>query len=148
MAIESLKKLFKRDLNRLKTEIESYTAEKNMWVIDKEISNSAGNLCLHLLGNLNAYIGVGLAHTGYIRNRELEFADKNIPKELLLKQIEITIDVVEKGLNSLTESRMGTDFPLVIWDQSTEMEYTLIHLLTHLNYHLGQINYHRRLVDN
>ena len=147
MALESLKKLFKRDLNRLKTEIELYTSEKNMWIIDKEISNSAGNLCLHLIGNLNAYIGVGLANSGYIRNRELEFADKNIPKELLLKQIEDTISVVEIGLNTLTESRMHTDFPLVIWDTPTEMEYTLIHLLTHLNYHLGQINYHRRLFD-
>ncbi|MEJ5996128.1 DUF1572 family protein [Pedobacter sp. Du54] len=145
--MESLKALFKRDLNKLKIEIESYTSEKNIWIVDKKISNSGGNLCLHLIGNLNAYVGVGLAKTGYIRNREREFANKNVERAVLVKQIEDTITMVENGLNGLTESKMSTDFPIEIWDKPTEMGYTLIHLLSHLNYHLGQINYHRRLLD-
>ena len=147
MAIESLKKLFTRDLNRLKTEIESYTSEKNIWIIDQEISNSAGNLCLHLIGNLNAYVGVGLANSNYIRQRDLEFSLKDIPRVELIKQIESTIKVVEDGLSKLIDNQLNDDFPIIIWEQSTEMGFTLFHLLTHLNYHLGQINYHRRLLD-
>ena len=51
--VEVLQSLFKRDLQKLRTEIESYKKEENIWVVDKEISNTAGNLCLHLVGNLN-----------------------------------------------------------------------------------------------
>lgn len=146
--IDNLKILFKRDLNKLKTEIEGYTSEKNIWIVGDGISNAAGNLCLHLIGNLNAYIGVGLAKSDYQRDREREFAEKNRPRAQLLKQIDETITMVENALNGLTKSQMSSDFPIVIWDKPTEMGYTLMHLLTHLNYHLGQINYHRRLLDN
>jgi hypothetical protein len=148
MIIDTLKTLFKRDLEKLKTEIELYKNEKNIWLIDKSISNSAGNLCLHIIGNLDAYIGVGLAKTSYIRQRDLEFSLKNIPRTRILSQITNTIKIIENGLDNLTLSQITDDFPIVIWDKPTEMEYTLIHLLTHLNHHLGQINYHRRLLDN
>jgi len=50
MIIESLKSLYNRDLNKLKFEIESYKNEESIWKIDKNIWNSAGNLCLHLVG--------------------------------------------------------------------------------------------------
>ena len=146
--IADLKSLYARDLARLKTEIASYKDEKCIWLVDKEIANSGGNLCLHLIGNLNAYIGVGLAKTGYVRQRDLEFSQKNIPQTELIKMIEDTIQVVATGLNNLSENEMKADFPILIWDKPTEMGYTLIHLLTHLNYHLGQINYHRRLLTN
>lgn len=146
--IETLKKLFARDLAKLRNEIELYKNEHTIWHIEKGISNSAGNLCLHLVGNLNAYIGVGLAKTSYVRQRHLEFELKNIPKAELLKKIDDTIKVVEDGLNNITESQLQENFPVVIWEQPTEMGYTLIHLTTHLNYHLGQINYHRRLLNN
>ncbi|RYG10467.1 MAG: DUF1572 domain-containing protein [Chitinophagaceae bacterium] len=147
MTIKNLQLLFERDLKKVKSEIESYTDEQNLWRIDHGISNSAGNLCLHLIGNLNAYIGVGLANTSYIRNRALEFSLKNIPRAELVKALENTIKVVADGFNNLKQDQLDKDFPLVIWDKPTETEYTLLHLLTHLNYHLGQINYHRRLVD-
>jgi hypothetical protein len=148
MIIETLKTLFSRDLNRLKKEIESYQNESAIWEIEKNIANSAGNLCLHLIGNLNAYIGAGIAKTGYIRQRNLEFSLKNMPREELLKKIDDTLQVVEAGLNALGPENMEEDFPVVVWDKPTGMEYTLVHLTTHLNYHLGQINYHRRLLDN
>ena len=147
MLIETLKTIFKRDLNKLKQEIELYKYEKNILIIEGNIANSAGNLCLHLTGNLNAYIGVHLAKTNYVRQRDLEFSLKDIPKAELLKKIDDTIIVVENGLSNLKESQLNENFPVVIWDKPTSMEYTLINLATHLNYHLGQINYHRRLLD-
>jgi len=147
MITEALKLLFNRDLLKLKAEIESYQNEENIWRVDKDIANSAGNLCLHLVGNLNAYIGVGLAQTGYIRQRDLEFSLKDIPRAELIRKIEEVIIVVEAGLNNLSDDKMDADFPIVIWENPTQMLYTLIHLSTHLNYHLGQVNYHRRLLD-
>jgi Protein of unknown function (DUF1572) len=147
MIIETLKTLFRRDLEKLRAEIELYRDESVIWKIDKGISNSGGNLCLHLLGNLNAYIGVGLAKTNYVRQRDLEFSLKNIPRQELIQKIQATMLVVEAGLNALEQDQMEKNFPVIIWDKPTGMEYTLVHLLTHLNYHLGQVNYHRRLLE-
>ncbi|MCA6438534.1 MAG: DUF1572 family protein [Chitinophagaceae bacterium] len=148
MMIETLKILFKRDLERVKEEINLFETETNIWKVDGDVKNSAGNLCLHLVGNLNAYIGIGLAKTGYVRKRELEFSSKDISKAELIHKIDETLKVVLAGLDNLTESQMKENFPLVVWDKPTEMEYTLVRLISHLNYHLGQINYHRRLIDS
>ncbi|WP_427872583.1 DinB family protein [Flavobacterium sp. MMS24-S5] len=147
MVIESLKILFNRDLNKLKFEIESYEFEKQIWVIDKNISNSAGNLCLHLIGNLNTYIGAEIGKTGYVRNRPLEFSLKDIPKPELISKIEDTIEVINKSLDSLTEKDLEQIYPQIVFEKEMTTGFFLIHLSTHLAYHLGQINYHRRLLD-
>ncbi|WP_370900719.1 DinB family protein [Chryseobacterium gossypii] len=147
MMTESLKSLYNRDLNKLKTEIESYRNEERIWITEKGISNSAGNLCLHLIGNLNHYIGAELGRTGYIRNRDLEFSLKNIPRAELISQIESTIEVVNSSLDQLTEDQLKKDYPVIVFDSKMSTEYFLIHLISHLDYHLGQINYHRRLLD-
>lgn len=147
MVIESLKILFNRDLNKLKFEIESYEFEKQIWVIDKNISNSAGNLCLHLIGNLNTYIGAEIGKTGYVRNRPLEFSLKDIPKVELISKIEDTIEVINKSLDSLTEKDLEQIYSQIVFEKEMTTGFFLIHLSAHLAYHLGQINYHRRLLD-
>lgn len=148
MLIETLKVLFGRDLNKLKFEIKSYQNENDIWKIEKSITNSAGNLCLHLIGNLNTYIGAGLANTGYIRNRDQEFSLKDIPRKELISMIEATLLVVNGALSNLSEIDLQKEYPLLVFDSKTSTEFMLIHLNTHLAYHLGQINYHRRLLDN
>lgn len=148
MAIETLKTLFNRDLNKLKTEIGSYQNEDTIWSIDKNISNSAGNLCLHLIGNLNTYIGAQIGKTNYVRNRELEFSQKDIPQAELIAKIEATIIVVNDALDQLTSEKLKKEYPLLVFETKTSTEFLLIHLTTHLAYHLGQINYHRRLLDD
>ena len=144
---ETLKILFARDLKRLRNEIELYNNENNLWKIENNISNSAGNLCLHLIGNLNTYIGKEIGKIDYIRNSELEFSLKNISKAELLKNIDETILIVESSLNKLTQEDLIKVYPVIIFDSATSTEYLLMHLTTHLAYHLGQINYHRRLLD-
>lgn len=148
MLINTINTIFERDLNRLKTEIELYTNENNLWQIEKGISNSAGNLCLHLIGNLNMFIGNVLGKTDYVRNRPLEFSLKNIPRADLLQSIDTTIVMVDRTLNALREEDLQLEFPLLVFEKKTSTEFMLIHLTTHLSYHLGQINYHRRLLDN
>jgi uncharacterized damage-inducible protein DinB len=147
MLIETLKSIFNRDLLRLKSEINSYKDESNLWIVEENIANSAGNLCLHLIGNLNTYIGAAFGKTNYIRNRELEFSLKNISKKELLNQIDNTILVVEMSLNNITEEQLISEHEILVFDKKTTLEFLLVHLTTHLTYHLGQINYHRRLLD-
>ena len=144
----SLLEIFERDLNKLKNEISLYKDENSLWIVKKEISNSAGNLCLHLIGNLNHFIGAILGKTGYERNRENEFAAKNISSIKLISEIEKTIEVVCNTLNKLSAEDFEKDFPVQKHDKTVKTDFMLLHLLTHFNYHLGQINYHRRLIDN
>jgi uncharacterized damage-inducible protein DinB len=148
MLIETLKILFKRDLSKLKTEIELYRNESAIWQVDKSIANSAGNLCLHLIGNLNTYIGAELGKTNYIRNRDLEFSLKNVPRTDLLAKIAQIIEIVESSLDKLSEEDLKKEYSIQVFEKKTSTEYFLVHLATHLAYHLGQINYHRRLLDN
>ncbi|MES2853722.1 MAG: DUF1572 family protein [Bacteroidota bacterium] len=148
MLIETLKTLFNRDLNQLKTEIDSYQNESDIWKTQKGIANSAGNLCLHLVGNLNTYIGAEFGKTGYIRNRPLEFSLKDIPRAELLSKIEETIVVVDNALNTISEEELKKEYPLLVFENKTSTEFMLVHLTTHLAYHLGQINYHRRLLKS
>jgi uncharacterized damage-inducible protein DinB len=145
--IESIKSLFTRDLNKLKSEIESYQNEETIWKTDKNILNSAGNLTLHLVGNINHFIGAILGNSGYIRNRELEFSLKNIPRTELSQQIEKTIEVVNSSLEKLSEEDVKKEYSIEPLGYPMTTEYFLIHLVAHLDYHLGQINYHRRLLD-
>lgn len=147
MLIQTLKQLFTRDLSRLKEEILAYKSESNIWIIDGSISNSAGNLCLHLIGNLNTYIGATLGGTNYIRNRELEFSQKNIPREILVQKIEEILFIIDNTLNSIAIEDLDKEYPLLVLEEKTSTGFFLVHLITHLAYHLGQINYHRRLMD-
>ncbi len=147
MIIESLKSLYIRDLNKLKAEIEAYQNEEILWKTDKNISNSAGNLCLHLVGNLNTYIGAQLGNSGYVRQRDLEFSLKDIPRPELIQQIEKTIDVILYSLDKIIEEDLKKDYPTEPLGYTMTTEYFLIHLFGHLSYHVGQINYHRRLLD-
>ncbi len=147
MLVETLKLIFNRDLLRLKSEIDQYEDESKIWIVEKNIANSAGNLCLHLIGNLNTYIGAEFGKTKYIRNRELEFSLKNRSKKELIDQIDNTILVVEMSLNNITKEQLKSEHEILVFDKKTTLEYLLVHLTTHLTYHLGQINYHRRLLD-
>lgn len=148
MVIETLKILFTRDLTKLRTEIASYQHEPNIWKIDKSIANSAGNLCLHLVGNLNTYIGKEIGAMGYVRNRDAEFTLKNVPRTELIDKVNDTLQVVDSSLDKMPEADLQKQYPVLVFDRATSMEYMLIHLATHLAYHLGQVNYHRRLIDN
>ncbi len=144
---EVLNSIFKRELIKLKTEIELYKDESNLWRVEKNITNSAGNLCLHLVGNLNTYIGAILGKTSYARDRDAEFSLKNIPRKELIQKIEETILVVDQVMRQLTSTQLEKEYPIIVLKESTSTGFFLVHLVSHLTYHLGQINYHRRLID-
>lgn len=148
MTSRILKRLYVRELEKLSREISLYRNESNLWNIDKDIANSGGNLCLHLLGNLNHFIGAIIGKTGYIRNRELEFSQRDISKEDLLRRIGQTSEMVTEVLSAMDDIQLEKDYPIEVLQGVDSTQFILTHLLSHLSYHLGQINYHRRLLDN
>ena len=144
--IETLIKLFDRDLQRLEDEVNLYQSEELIWKIAGDIKNTAGNLCLHLCGNLQHYIGANLGHTSYVRNRDNEFAASGISKAELIAEVQKTRQTVREALETLKPSVLEAEYPEKIYEYSMTTAYFLIHLTAHLNYHLGQINYHRRIL--
>ena len=147
MVTTALVELFKRDLDVLNKEISLYSDESKLWLISRDIKNSAGNLCLHICGNLQHFIGAVLGNSGYVRDRGAEFGKKNVSRDELLDSIVTTNDVIARVLESLSEDQLARDYPIDLFKKKMTTSFFLIHLHSHLNYHLGQINYHRRLLD-
>jgi uncharacterized damage-inducible protein DinB len=146
MLNEVLIDIYKRDLSKLKTEIEQYANEADIWKTDSGITNSAGNLCLHLNGNLQHFVGAVLGRSGYVRDRDAEFSSVGISRSKLLTDIDSTIAVVIDTLERLTDEDLAKAYPIEVFGHPMTTGFFLTHLTTHFNYHLGQINYHRRLL--
>ena len=145
--VDVLVKIYERDLDRLKKEIEFFNDENNLWKTIGNIKNSAGNLCLHLVGNLNTYIGKNIGRSGYIRDRDAEFSLKNVPKEKLVQHVTKTKEIVLSTLQNMTEDELKQNHVEKVFDYEMTNEFFLIHLASHLSYHLGQINYIRRILE-
>lgn len=139
--------LYGRDLDKLKTEVEQYSNEADLWKTRGEITNSAGNLTLHLIGNLKHFIGAVLGNSGFVRDRDAEFSKGGVSRDELLAEIDAASAVVRSTLENLTDEELAKTYPIEVFGQPMTTEFFLIHLTTHLNYHLGQINYHRRLMS-
>lgn len=148
MITENLALLFERDIRKLQTEINAYANETAPWQSLPGIANTGGNLCLHLLGNLQYYIGNVLGGSGYIRNRPAEFSSTGIPLSELNRLLAHTVQLVPQTIRSLPVAQLEASYPEKVFDHEMTTEYFLMHLLAHLGYHLGQINYHRRIVTN
>ncbi len=142
-----LSELYERDLDKLKHEIEQYSDEADLWKKKGSIPNSAGNLCLHLCGNLRHFIGATLGESGYVRDRDLEFSNEGVSRATLLGEIAATKADVTGTLAKLTNQTLASDYPIDVFGKGPfKTDWFLVHLATHFNYHLGQLDYHRRLV--
>lgn len=146
MLKNSLIDIFYRDLTKLKDEINLFEKEEEIWITPGSIKNSPGNLCLHICGNLSHFIGGVLGSSGYIREREKEFSLKNVPRNQLINLIDETILIVGETLESIDKKDLDERYPIDVFGSEMSSEFFLIHLTTHLNYHLGQINYLRRIL--
>jgi uncharacterized damage-inducible protein DinB len=138
--------LFEQNLSKLHEEISQYPDDSSLWVVKEGIKNSGGNLCLHLTGSLQHFIGNVIGESGYIRNRDAEFTLKNISKHKLLNEIDNTKVAVKDALEQCSKNELAKNYPLPLNGETVTTEFFLLHMLAHLNYHIGQINYHRRLL--
>ena len=140
----SFSEIITRDLEKFKEEIRLFPEER-LWVVQGDIKNSAGTLALHLTGNLKHFIGAILGSTGYVRQRDKEFSDKNISKEKLLQGLDEASAVVNKVLSSFPDEKLSELYPIEKSGKQPTTFGMLLHLTSHLSYHLGQVNYLRRM---
>ncbi len=143
----SLLPFFLRDLDSLRRELEAFEKDEQIWMLPEGLPNSAGTLVLHLAGNLQHYIGHHLGNTNYVRDREAEFALRNVSRQKLLDQIATTEQVIQHVLPAVNDEDLDTLFAEPIRDgMYISIKDLLLQLAVHLSYHLGQVSYHRRLV--
>ena len=138
--------LFERDLLKLRDEIRNFKDDDNIWRREDGVSNSAGTLVLHLAGNLNYCIGTLIGNTGYVRDRVKEFSTVDVPRENLLEAIGNLVEVVKHSFEGMDQQKLDAIYPLEMFGQQSTAYY-LTHFYGHLNYHLGQINYLRRVLE-
>jgi len=144
--IKSCKELFLKNLKHLNTEISSYKNEADLWKLTGGIANTPGNLCLHLCGNLQHYIGALIGKSGYKRNRDAEFSRKNVSRHDLLMEINIAEEIITSVFDSMKEEDLEKPFPDNTFGENQTNAHAILQCEVHFTYHLGQINYHRRIL--
>ena len=142
-----LANFYEKDIRRLIEEVNLFKNEENLWMTHGTVKNSSGNLVLHIIGGTNYLIGTTLAHTGYVRDRDLEFTQKGVERKELVAKLEELITMIKSILSTFTQERMEAEYPLIFDDMKVPNSYVLVRLLAHLNYHLGQVNYLRRILE-
>lgn len=135
-----------RELRAVRRELEAYPDDASVWRVVPGLPNTGGTLALHLSGNLQHFFGAVLRHDGYKRNREVEFGRRDVPRQELLAGIDAAVASVERTLNSLTDEQLAAAYPEPIANRKVSTAVYLMHLASHLAYHLGQLDYHRRAV--
>jgi uncharacterized damage-inducible protein DinB len=146
MLLEAVAAILDRDLRALAREVNAYPDERQLWQLPDGVTNSAGTLVLHLTGNIQHYLGAHLGATGYVRDRPAEFSARNVSRAALLQQIEAARAAVSVAAQRMTEPLLEAEFPEVVGGMRVVTGEYLIHLVDHFGYHLGQLDYHRRLV--
>ncbi len=146
--ISGLIKSYQKSFNQLKNEIGLFREnEDSLWDLTDGVTNTSGNLCLHLCGNLKHFIGAILGQSGYERNRPEEFSAIGYSVDDLLANISDTENIVLSTIKNLSEEELNTIYPKEIGGNSYTAYEFLLHLHAHLHYHLGQINYLRRILN-
>ncbi len=144
--MKSIKEQFISNLVSLKKEIDSYPDETSLWLLTHHIKNTPANLALHLCGNLKHNIGAVIGKNNFVRERDLEFSRKGLSKSDIIIEIDFTAKMIEPVLDSLTDADLALPWPNDTFGPGQTVGSVLIRVGIHLGYHLGQINYHRRIL--
>ena len=138
--------LFSRDLTRLGQQIEAFPDDEKLWQTLPGVLNPAGNLALHIEGNLREFVGRQLGKLPYKRNRELEFSLRGMPRDEIGRRLAELRQSIPAVIQELSTEQMEMEYPEVVFEVATTTRQFLIHLYGHLNWHLGQIDYLRRIL--
>jgi Protein of unknown function (DUF1572) len=144
--ITDLADLYQRDLTRLLQQIQAFPTDESLWQVVPGITNSAGTLVLHLEGGLKHFVGYRLGELDYKRNRPAEFSGRGLTKAELLSRLEELRRLVPAVIRSLSEETMQQQYPEVVLERPLSTEAWLISLFGHVSWHLGQIDYLRRML--
>ncbi len=146
MSADYIVGVYIRDLKTLRREIEAYPNEQDIWRLPPGIANSAGTLALHLAGSLRYLIGAVLGGSGYVRDRNAEFSRRDVPRAEILAGIDAAIADLEKARPKITDAVLAKEFPVTLAGCRTVAGELLTHVVAHAGYHVGQVDYHRRIV--
>lgn len=147
MSISDFSAVIVRELRAARAELEAYPDEALIWKQVPGITNPAGTLVLHLCGNLRHFVGGILGGSDYARDREAEFSRRDVPRAELYALIETTCKEVEEAIGRPEDARLSARYPTPVGGRLFTTSQFLVHLVGHLGYHLGQIDYHRRMLD-
>lgn len=142
-----LASLFRRDLTRLNQQIDAFPNNDALWQTVPGVLNAAGNLALHIEGNLREFVGRQLGNLPYQRNRELEFSARYLSRDELSVRLAELSQSIPAVIANLSEGQMAREYPEVGLEAPMTTREFLIHLYGHLNWHLGQVDYLRRILN-
>ena len=135
-----------RELRTLERELNAYPSEAQIWELPAGLPNSAGTLALHAAGNLRHFVGAVLGGSSYVRDRDAEFSRRNVPRAELIEDLRHAERAVRETLPSLDAARFAETYPLPVANRRVNTGEFMTHLVAHLAYHAGQLNFHRRIV--
>jgi len=146
MTVDWIRRAVVRDLDSLAAQVTAYPTDADLWRPLAGVVNTGGTLALHLVGNMRHFVGMHLGGTAYVRDRDHEFAAREVPRSEIAAEIAAARVEVDQALRALTESDLVREFPQAVGGATLSTGQLLVHLATHFAYHLGQLDYHRRLV--
>jgi hypothetical protein len=146
-SIVTIHKLLRRELAAVRRSVEAYPDERLLWAERPGLPNTGGNLALHLAGNLQHFFGAVLGATGYVRDRDSEFSRRNVPRAEVLRELDAAAVAIDAGMSALSADKLARPYPEQVGGRTIQTQEFVVHLLSHLAYHLGQLDYHRRVVS-
>lgn len=146
MLIPIVQAMLLRELAAVHRSVEAYPDDASVWALPNGLPNAGGTLVLHLAGNLQHYVGAVLGGSDYKRDRPAEFARRDVRRGELLRELAAAVAAVRRTLPTLSEESLSRPYPEPIGGHVLTTGVFLVHLATHLAYHLGQLDYHRRVV--
>jgi len=141
---DTLRLLINRDLDSFSREVELFPDDILLWKTLPGIANSVGNLGLHAAGNLQYFIGAVLGGSGYVRHRDLEFSRRDGTRAEIRESLARAREVVADSLSRLTDEDLSKPYAELVGGRRLRTGDFLLHLSTHLAFHLGQAGYLRR----
>jgi hypothetical protein len=136
--------LLTRELDGFKRELELFPDDQSVWSTVPGVTNSAGNLALHVAGGLQYLIGGVLGRTGYVRNREAEFSHRSDMRSEVIAELDRAMAVVREVLPQLSAGALTAEYPEPVLGVRFPTGRFLLHLCAHAAFHLGQAGYLRR----
>ncbi len=137
-------RLLTRELAAFSRELDLFDDETLIWATVPGVANAVGTLTLHVCGNLQYYVGTVLGNTGYVRDRDREFSDRDVPRSYLVAELAKTAEVVRTVLADLPDESLTAEYPDVLGGPRMPTGLLLRQLTSHLAFHLGQAGYLRR----
>lgn len=148
MIIDALRRVILRDLDACIAEVEAYPDDASLWRTIPGLTNSGGMLARHLAGNLHHFIGVQLGTAKYQRDRAEEFTARSeppMPRAAVVSELRAARAAVDAALVSLDDDALAAEYPEPVGGFRLGSLRFVVHLAAHLGYHLGQMDYHRRV---